>query len=116
MGANSAIELIVFDMFGTLVRNDEKQWVVTMGAISQEQSLGIEASELRRAWSTYERNFRKTRSPLSGPAPAFRSYWEAWRDAFVDTFREWKAMPPPPRADAWRTSGAAIHSRMPRVP
>jgi 2-haloalkanoic acid dehalogenase type II len=48
----------------------------------------MNASELWTAWRSHEINFRKTRTDMENPtkSPPFRSYWEAWRDAFVDTF------------------------------
>ena len=35
-----------------------------------------------------ERNFRKTRTNMADPeaSPDFRTYWEAWREAFAETF------------------------------
>ena len=81
-------QLIAFDFFGTLVANEESEWVATLTTITQEQSLDIPGAELHAAWGAREQNFRKTRTNMADPpnSPPFRTYWQAWRDAFAETF------------------------------
>ena len=80
--------LIAFDFFGTLVQNERAEWAATLGEIAKEQGLGVDGATLYEEWGEREVNFRKTRTNMADPAnsPPFRSYWEAWRDAFRDTF------------------------------
>lgn len=82
------IAIIAFDMFGTLVSNETHEWIATLEAIAHEQRLSTPGAELYRVWSGFEVNFRKTRTRMDDPAasPPFRSYWQAWHDAFVQTF------------------------------
>ena len=88
MGGSADIALIAFDMYGTLVRNDDSAWEATFRAIAREQDLGVSGEALQSEWSRREVSFRKTRTKMADPAasPLFRTYWEAWRDTFVDTF------------------------------
>ena len=81
------IALIAFDFFGTLVRNEIDEWVVTLGGIAQEQGLGIDGPAFHAEWSKHEVEFRKRRTNMENPpaSPPFMTYWEAWRDAFRDT-------------------------------
>lgn len=80
--------LVAFDFFGTLVRNEVDEWVATLSAIADAQQLGIPGPELHAEWSMREQNFRKRRTNMLDPANSapFRSYWQAWRDAFAETF------------------------------
>ncbi len=82
------IALIAFDMYGTLARNDASAWEGTVHAIAREQGLPVTGEALWSEWSGREVSFRKTRTNMADPAasPPFRTYWEAWRDTFVDTF------------------------------
>ena len=82
------IALIAFDMYGTLARNDASEWEGTIGAIAREQALPVAGEALWREWSGREVSFRKTRTNMADPAasPPFRSYWEAWRDTFAESF------------------------------
>ncbi len=84
------IRFIAFDMFGTLVHNDAAEWRAALHAIAREQALGIEGDALWKEWSAREVAFRKTRTNMADPpaSPPFRTYREAWRDAFVETFRD----------------------------
>ena len=88
MGGTADITLIAFDMYGTLARNDASAWEGTIGAIAREQALPVAGEALWREWSGREVRFRKTRTNMADPAasPPFRSYWEAWRDTFVESF------------------------------
>ncbi len=88
MGGPADIALIAFDMYGTLARNDASSWEGTFSALALEQGLPVTGKALRAEWSTRDVSFRATRTNMADPAasPPFRSYWEAWRDTFVDTF------------------------------
>jgi 2-haloalkanoic acid dehalogenase type II len=83
-------KLIAFDFFGTLVANEEAEWLATLSAIVEEQSLDIPGPTLHAEWSAREQNFRKTRTNMADPpaSPPFRTYWQAWRDAFAETFAD----------------------------
>ena len=86
--ASLDLAAVAFDMYGTLVHNDQHQWAATFVAIAGEQHLPIAADRLHLAWSAREVAFRKTRTDMRQPEASlpFRSYWEAWRDAFTETF------------------------------
>ena len=88
MGGSADITLIAFDMYGTLARNDASSWKGTFRALALEQGLAVSGEALRAQWSTRDVSFRATRTNMVDPAagPPFRSYWEAWRDTFVDSF------------------------------
>ena len=88
MAPSPPIALIAFDMYGTLARNDASAWEGTVHAIAREQDLGVSGETLWSEWSRREVSFRKTRTNMADPAasPPFRTYWEAWRDTFVDSF------------------------------
>ena len=88
MGLSPPITLIAFDMYGTLARNDASAWEGTVHAIAREQDLPVSGETLWSEWSRREVDFRKTRTNMADPAasPPFRTYWEAWRDTFVDSF------------------------------
>ena len=88
MALRLPISMVAFDMFGTLVHNDTQQWVSAFVEIVREQHLPIVASELHKAWSSREVQFRKTRTNTQDPetSPSFRTYYEAWRDTFEETF------------------------------
>jgi 2-haloalkanoic acid dehalogenase type II len=81
-------KLIAFDFFGTLAANEVSEWIATFGTIVQEQSLAIAGSELHAQWSKREQQFRLVRTNMKDPlaSPPFRTYWQAWRDAFAETF------------------------------
>jgi 2-haloalkanoic acid dehalogenase type II len=80
--------LIAFDFFGTLARNEVDEWVTTLTSIAAIQGLDIPGPEFHSEWSKREQNFRMIRTNMMDPTNSlpFRSYWEAWRDAFAETF------------------------------
>ena len=82
--------LVAFDMYGTLVENGVNLWMVTFEEIIQEQGLPISANDLWGEWRSREVSFRQTRTVMHDPllSPPFRTYYEAWRDAFAGTFRD----------------------------
>ena len=90
MSALAGIELVVFDMFGTLVRNETGDWRRALAEVVREQALPVEPGAFWETWSRHEVEFRKTRTNMADPgaSPPFRSYWEAWRDAFTEAFAE----------------------------
>ena len=106
MTSPSDIRLIAFDFFGTLARNSVDDWRRSFVRIIEEQHLAtgadmlaaaaerhvVEPNELWDAWRRHEVNFRKTRTNMEDPpqSPPFRTYWAAWRDAFVEAFAELK--------------------------
>lgn len=84
------IRMIVFDMYGTLVENGVDDWLVTFEEIIGEQQLNISSRELWQEWRKREVSFRQTRTVMHDPllSPPFRTYYEAWRDAFASTFQD----------------------------
>ena len=89
MPARLPITVIAFDMFGTLVLNETDQWRPTFAEIVTEQRLPISGPELYKEWGAREINFRKVRTNMRDPAssPPFRTYHDAWRQAFEETFQ-----------------------------
>ncbi|MEX2598494.1 MAG: HAD-IA family hydrolase, partial [Dehalococcoidia bacterium] len=90
MSTRNGIALIAFDCYGTLVRNEADQWLETLHGIALEQVLPLTGEEFWAVWRKHEIKFRETRTNMQDPAssPPFRTYWEAWRDAFVSTFQD----------------------------
>ncbi len=88
MASTADIRLIAFDFFGTLARNSLEDWRASFIRMIEEQHLTVDPDVLQTEWRKHEVNFRKTRTDMADPpkSPPFRSYWAAWRDAFVDTF------------------------------
>ena len=82
------IEVVAFDMFSTLVKNDTAEWQMAHKAIVEQQGLPVDALAFWKEWATRDVQFRKVRTNMADPeaSPSFRTYWEAWRDAFVGTF------------------------------
>ena len=82
------IELIAFDMFGTLVKNDYGEWERTIVEIVERQELPVDGRELYAEWGKREVQFRKRRTNMADPdaSPPFATYWQAWRDAYAETF------------------------------
>ena len=88
MARLDSIALVAFDFFGTLARNDVAEWRRTLAGIAERQGLPVSGSALWDEFSKHERQFRMTRTNMADPAasPPFRTYWEAWRQAFVAAF------------------------------
>ena len=82
------IEVVAFDMFSTLVKNDTTEWQMAHKAIVEQQRLPVDPYTFWAEWSTREVQFRKMRTNMADPdaSPPFKTYWEAWRDAFIGTF------------------------------
>ena len=83
-----AVGLIAFDVYGTLVRNDYAAWDETIAQLVREHGLSVEPRALHREWNARESEFRRSRTDMDDPerSPPFRTYFEAWRDAFAETF------------------------------
>ncbi len=83
------ITTVAFDMYETLVRNGVDLWRTTFDEIVEAQSLSIPGPELWREWRSRDVDFRRTRTHMEHPqtSPPFRTYQDAWRDAFTQTFR-----------------------------
>ena len=88
MTALRNIEVVAFDMFSTLVHNDTAEWQMAHKAIVEQQGLPVDALAFWKEWATRDVQFRKTRTNMADPGASlpFRTYWEAWRDAFTGTF------------------------------
>lgn len=88
MGRFDHIALVAFDFFGTLARNDVDEWRRTLAGIAERQGLPVSGDALWDEFSKHEQQFRKTRTNMADPesGPPFRTYWEAWREAFATTF------------------------------
>ena len=82
------IEIVAFDMFSTLVKNDTAEWQAVLRMIVEEQRLPVDPAAFWAEWSAREVQFRKTRTNMADPeaSPPFKTYWQAWRDAFIETF------------------------------
>ena len=54
------------------------------------RDLAADPQSLYDTWKSYEMQFRRVRNNMEQPelSPPFKSYREAWTDAFVDAFRE----------------------------
>ena len=89
MTALRHIEIVAFDMFSTLVQNDTLGWQQALSDIVDEQCLPVEPGAFWSEWSRREVQFRKGRTNMANPeaSPPFRTYCEAWRDAFSETFQ-----------------------------
>jgi 2-haloacid dehalogenase len=83
------IKVIAFDMYGTLVANGVDLWLNTFDEIVRMQKLPLGAQALWDAWREHEVQFRKTRTNMTDPpsSPPFRTYYQAWREAFARTFQ-----------------------------
>ena len=75
-------------MFSTLVQNETAHWQAPFDHIAAEHRLSITGQALYQEWRGHELNFRKTRTNMEDPAasPPFVTYYDAWRQAFEETF------------------------------
>jgi 2-haloalkanoic acid dehalogenase type II len=80
--------VIVFDMYRTLVANNEDLWKGTFAKICESQGLAVELDRFGQVWKNEEQKFRRGRVDLEDPkkSPPFKSYFEAWCEAFRDCF------------------------------
>ena len=82
------LKAIIFDVYNTLFRNDTSSWMDTFRELCRIQKLPISPDDLWARWKSIEVRFRQTRTNLEHPeeSPPFKTYQEAWREAFVDAF------------------------------
>jgi len=99
------IKAVIFDMYDTLAPNPESRWHQLFADICRDQVLKVDSMTLYKEWKGREMGFRKWRLNLEEPekSPPFKSYEEAWRDCFVDTFKELKL-----KGDAAAAAKAAV--------
>ena len=57
----SRITAVIFDMYDTLVQNEQHFWQATFEAIVREQDLDTTADRLWAEWRTVEKEFRLSR-------------------------------------------------------
>lgn len=90
------IEAVVFDMYGTLVENTSDLWMGTFDEICATQGLSIAGSTLWDYWKPIEMQFRKDRLQVdtNGRPTPFKTYREAWREAFERSFKYFGAGDP----------------------
>lgn len=84
------LRALVFDVFSTLVHNEPHRWLATMEEVCRAQSLPLEGRVLWEQWRRVERSFREGRVNPREPekSPPFRTYFQAWEEAFRITFRQ----------------------------
>ncbi|MEK7806841.1 MAG: HAD family hydrolase [Chloroflexota bacterium] len=79
----SRITAVIFDMYETLVQNPLHLWRTSFEEIISKQGLDTNIDRLWEEWFTVELEFRNSRVKPDAP---FRTYYEAWRDAFARAF------------------------------
>jgi 2-haloalkanoic acid dehalogenase type II len=77
------ITTVIFDMYETLVQENHDQWRETFKDIIRQQNLNVDAELLWQTWWGLERKFRDTRA---SPGAVFKTYYQAWREAFAGAF------------------------------
>ena len=77
------ITTVIFDMYETLVENEQHHWRVTFRDIIREQVLDITVDRLWEEWHSLEGKFRSNRLK---PGVPFKTYYETWRECFVRAF------------------------------
>ncbi len=84
------LKAVIFDVYNTLFNNGAASWMATFEDITQTQTLPVLAEELWITWRTFENQFRLTRNTLDGQGqlPAFKTYQQAWQEAFGYAFKE----------------------------
>ncbi|MDG2101774.1 MAG: HAD family hydrolase [Dehalococcoidia bacterium] len=81
-------EVILFDCFETLVKNEITIWHELFNNLVLEHQLRIDALELWGLWKKEEINFRNIRNNLSNlnQNPPFITYKQAWQNCFDKVF------------------------------
>ncbi len=99
----AGVRLIAFDFFGTLATNTLDVWGRTFVHVVEDQGLVVAPDTLWGEWRKREVTFRETRTNMDDPSasPPFRTYWDAWREAFAGAF-EALGLPGDPDAAATR--------------
>tara|TARA_B100001750_G_scaffold230366_1_gene226730 strand:- start:597 stop:1328 length:732 start_codon:yes stop_codon:yes gene_type:complete len=84
------LKAVIFDVYNTLFNNDTANWIATFEDITQTQKLPVLAEELWVTWRTFESRFRLSRNAIDhqGQLPAFKTYQQAWQEAFGHAFEE----------------------------
>ncbi|MDE2900578.1 MAG: HAD family hydrolase [Chloroflexota bacterium] len=83
-----AIRAVVFDAFDTLFPNTRDLWRDCFVRICHDQGLSVDPGALYEAWAAHEYDFRRRRvdvETLTQQEP-FETYFEVWRDTFVEAF------------------------------
>ena len=85
----SSLTAVIFDCYETLFPNSPHQWMETFEEICRDQKLRVEGGVLWREWRARDVQFRQTRVNLEAPeqSPPFKSYYQAWRESFQETFQ-----------------------------
>ena len=79
------ITAVIFDMYETLVRDQNDTWRGSFSTIIEEQALPVTPEGLWERWRLADANNRQARTDPSQP---FRTYREAWEGAFRQSFAE----------------------------
>ena len=84
------LKAVIFDVYNTLFNNDSANWIATFEDITQTQMLPVLAEELWVTRRTFEGRFRLSRNAIDhqGKLPAFKTYQQAWQEAFGHAFEE----------------------------
>ena len=84
----SGITTVIFDIYETLVPNRQEQWLIAFQEVCHKQRLPISPQALWQEWKSLETTFRQGRVNIEAPekSPPFKTYTEAWRDDFHQTF------------------------------
>lgn len=80
----SQITTVIFDMYETLVENEQGQWRETFKEIVRLQDLNVDPELLWQTWRGLEQKFRDRRVTPGAP---FQTYFSGWTDTFADTFK-----------------------------
>ncbi|MBT17408.1 MAG: hypothetical protein CL889_00320 [Dehalococcoidia bacterium] len=122
------VKMIAFDMYGTLVRNDQSSWESLTKEIVKEFSLPVDAVKFHELWSKHEKTFRQSRlDPKTlNINPPFKSYKEAWAIAWDKTFQDFgisgdanlfadRGIEKMSRGDSFEDAGFAIKQLLQKV-
>jgi 2-haloalkanoic acid dehalogenase type II len=77
------ITAVIFDMYDTLVQNEQHFWQATFEEVVRDQELDTTADRLWAEWRTVEKEFRLSRIK---PGVPFKSYYQAWKESFDHAF------------------------------
>lgn len=88
MTLKSRIDLIVFDIYNTLFKNDAQSWIRTFQVICNDQRLSILPKDLWKTWRDIGTQRRLTRVTLEKPKQTsqFETYQDHWIKVFHETF------------------------------
>ena len=79
----SKVTTVIFDMYETLMQNELGHWHTSFDTIIKEQNLDVSRELLWKVWFPLDQAFRTSRYTPGSP---FKSYFEAWRDSFIQAF------------------------------